>query len=208
MESFHPAVRSWFARRFPDGPTVPQAGGWREIAAGNHTLIAAPTGSGKTLAAFLVCIDRIYRAHEARAAEPGAAESGADEIGGDGSDAAAEDGPQVIYVSPLKALAVDIWQNLETPLAEIAAEAARLGLPAPDIRVAVRTGDTPPAERAAMLRRPPNFLITTPESLYLLVTAERTRAMLAPARTVIVDEIHAVAGNKRGSHLALTLERL
>ena len=114
----------------------------------------------------------------------------------------------MIYVSPLKALATDIWQNLETPLAEIAAEAARLGLPAPDIRVAVRTGDTPPAERAAMLRRPPNFLITTPESLYLLVTAERTRAMLAPARTVIVDEIHAVAGNKRGSHLALTLERL
>jgi ATP-dependent helicase Lhr and Lhr-like helicase len=189
MESFHPAVRSWFVSRFPDGPTVPQTGGWREIAAGNHTLIAAPTGSGKTLAAFLVCIDRIYRAHEADAAAPG-------------------DGPQVIYVSPLKALATDIWQNLETPLAEIAAEAAKLGLPAPDIRVAVRTGDTPPAERAAMLRRPPNFLITTPESLYLLVTAERTRAMLAPARTVIVDEIHAVAGNKRGSHLALTLERL
>ena len=198
MESFHPAVRSWFARRFPDGPTAPQAGGWREIAAGNHTLIAAPTGSGKTLAAFLVCIDRIYRAHEAGAAEPGAAES----------EAAPEDGPQVIYVSPLKALATDIWQNLETPLAEIAAEAAKLGLPAPDIRVAVRTGDTPPAERAAMLKKPPNFLITTPESLYLLVTAERTRVMLAPARTVIVDEIHAVAGNKRGSHLALTLERL
>ncbi len=204
MESFHPAVRSWFARRFPDGPTVPQVGGWQEIAAGKHTLIAAPTGSGKTLAAFLVCIDRIYRAHEARAAEPGAAEPGAAEPGA----APGQDGPQVVYVSPLKALAVDIWQNLETPLAEIAAEAARLGLPAPDIRVAVRTGDTPPAERAAMLKRPPNFLITTPESLYLLVTAERTRAMLAPARTVIVDEIHAVAGNKRGSHLALTLERL
>src|SRR5712691_6672907 len=130
MESFHPAVRSWFARRFPDGPTVPQTGGWREIAAGNHTLIAAPTGSGKTLAAFLVCIDRIYRVHEARAAEPGAAEPDAAEPG-----ATAEDGPQVVYVSPLKALAVDIWQNLETPLAEIAAEAAKLGLPAPDIRV-------------------------------------------------------------------------
>src|SRR5882757_653487 len=201
MELFHPAVRSWFEGRFPAGPTEPQAAGWQEIAAGNHTLIAAPTGSGKTLAAFLVCIDRIYRAHEARAAEPGAAESGADEIGGDGSDAAAEDGPQVIYVSPLKALAVDIWQNLETPLAEIAAEAARLGLPAPDIRVAVRTGDTPPAERAAMLRRPPNFLITTPESLYLLVTAERTRAVLTSVTTLIVDEIHAVARDKRGSHL-------
>ncbi len=167
---------------------MPQAEGWGEIAAGRHTLISAPTGSGKTLAAFLVCIDRIYRAHEA-GAEPGT-------------------GPQVVYVSPLKALAVDIWQNLEAPLAGIAEAAAGLGLAAPDIRVAVRTGDTASAERAAMLKRPPDFLITTPESLYLLVTAERTRAMLAPARTVIVDEIHAVAGNKRGSHLALTLERL
>ncbi|HLQ55754.1 MAG TPA: DEAD/DEAH box helicase [Streptosporangiaceae bacterium] len=188
LDSFHPAVRSWFAWRFPAGPTAPQAEGWREIAAGRHTLIAAPTGSGKTLAAFLVCIDRIYRVQDA-GADPGA-------------------GPQVVYVSPLKALAVDIWQNLEAPLAGIAEAATALGLTAPDIRVAVRTGDTAAAERAAMLRRPPDFLITTPESLYLLVTAERTRAMLAPARTVILDEIHAVAGNKRGSHLALTLERL
>ncbi len=188
LESFHPAVRAWFCRRFPAGPTVPQAGGWREIAGGGHTLIAAPTGSGKTLAAFLVCIDRIYRAHEA---------------GGERGD-----GPQVVYVSPLKALAVDIWQNLERPLAEIAGTAAELGLSAPDIRVAVRTGDTAASERSAMLKRPPDFLITTPESLYLLVTAERGRAMLQSARTVIVDEIHAVAGNKRGSHLAVTLERL
>ena len=188
LELFHPAVRSWFATRFPVGPTAPQADGWQEIAAGRHTLIAAPTGSGKTLAAFLVCIDRIYRAHEA------------------GAERAA--GPQVVYVSPLKALAVDIWQNLDAPLAEIADTAGRMGLPAPDIRVAVRTGDTAAAERAAMLKNPPDFLITTPESLYLLVTAERTRAMLAPVTTVIVDEIHAVAGNKRGSHLALTLERL
>jgi ATP-dependent Lhr-like helicase len=188
LESFHPAIRVWFARRFPAGPTVPQAQGWPEIAAGEHTLIAAPTGSGKTLAAFLVCIDRIYRAHEA------------------GGERAA--GPQVVYVSPLKALAVDIWQNLERPLSEIAAVAAELGLPAPDIRVAVRTGDTAAAERSAMLKRPPDFLITTPESLYLLLTAERGRAMLHGARTVIVDEIHAVAGNKRGSHLAVTLERL
>ena len=188
LDSFHPAVRTWFGRRFPAGPTTPQAEGWREIAAGNHTLIAAPTGSGKTLAAFLVCIDRIYRAHEA------GAEQGP--------------GPQVVYVSPLKALAVDIHLNLERPLAEIADTAKELGLSAPSIRVAVRTGDTAAAERAAMLKRPPDFLITTPESLYLLVTAERGRAMLAAARTVIVDEIHAVAGNKRGSHLALTLERL
>jgi ATP-dependent Lhr-like helicase len=188
LESFHPAVQAWFERRFPAGPTLPQAGGWREIAAGNHTLIAAPTGSGKTLAAFLVCVDRIYRAHEA-GAEPAA-------------------GPQVVYVSPLKALAVDIHLNLERPLAEIAQTAADLGLSAPAIRVAVRTGDTAAAERTAMLKHPPDFLITTPESLYLLVTAERGRAMLSAARTVIVDEIHSVAGNKRGSHLALTLERL
>jgi ATP-dependent helicase Lhr and Lhr-like helicase len=188
LESFHPAVRAWFEQRFPAGPTEPQAGGWTEIAAGRHTLIAAPTGSGKTLAAFLVCIDRIYRAHEA----------GADETAG----------PQVVYVSPLKALAVDIWQNLERPLAEIAEVAVRLGLTPPAIRVAVRTGDTAAGERAAMLKRPPNFLITTPESLYLLVTAERTRAMLRPVSAVIVDEIHAIASNKRGSHLALTLERL
>src|SRR5260221_5124645 len=188
LETFHPAVRTWLERRFAAGPTRPQAEGWPEIAAGRHTLIAAPTGSGKTLAAFLVCIDRIYRAHEA-GAEPG-------------------EGPQVVYVSPLKALAVDIHLNLERPLAEIAAAAAELGLSAPTIRVAVRTGDTAAAERVAMLKCPPDFLITTPESLYLLVTSERGRTMLAAARTVIVDEIHAVAGNKRGSHLALTLERL
>jgi ATP-dependent helicase Lhr and Lhr-like helicase len=188
LDQFHPAVRTWFEWRFPAGPTQPQADGWAEIAASRHTLIAAPTGSGKTLAAFLVCIDRIYRACE-EGTEPTA-------------------GPQVVYVSPLKALAVDIRQNLERPLAEIAEAAARLGMSAPDIRVSVRTGDTAAGERAAMLKRPPDFLITTPESLYLLVTAERSRAMLRAVSTVIVDEIHAVAGNKRGSHLALTLERL
>jgi len=188
IEIFHPAVRTWFGRRFPDGPTLPQTGGWAEIAAGRDTLIAAPTGSGKTLAAFLVCIDRSYRAAE--------------------RGAPLDEGPQVVYVSPLKALAVDIHQNLEAPLREIAEVAAELGLDAPHIRVAVRTGDTAASERAAMLRRPPNFLVTTPESLYLLVTAERSRGMLGGVQTVILDEIHAVAGNKRGSHLALTLERL
>jgi ATP-dependent helicase Lhr and Lhr-like helicase len=198
LDSFHPAVRAWFERRFPAGPTPPQAEGWAQIRAGNHTLIAAPTGSGKTLAAFLVCIDRIYRAHESGQL-PGAAPV---------EDPGPPSGPQVVYVSPLKALAVDIWQNLERPLAEIAATALSLGMTAPDIRLAVRTGDTAAAERAAMLKRPPHFLITTPESLYLLVTAERTRAMVRSAQTVILDEIHAVAGNKRGSHLALTLERL
>ena len=198
LESFHPVIRTWFERRFPAGPTEPQAQGWAEIAAGRHTLIAAPTGSGKTLAAFLVCVDRLYRAHDATE-QTGPAEP---------SETAAPAGPRVVYVSPLKALAVDIWQNLERPLAEIAATAAELGLTAPAIRVAVRTGDTAAAERAAMLKRPPDFLITTPESLFLLLTADKPRAMLRAVETVIVDEIHAVAGSKRGSHLALTLERL
>jgi ATP-dependent helicase Lhr and Lhr-like helicase len=196
LESFHPAVQAWFEGRFPAGPTEPQAAGWHEIAAGRHTLIAAPTGSGKTLAAFLVCIDRFYRAHELHC--PHDLYCGHE----------AGPGPQVVYVSPLKALATDIQQNLEAPLGEIAAVAGRLGLSAPAIKVAVRTGDTAAAERTAMLKHPPDILITTPESLYLLVTAERSRSMLRSARTVIVDEIHAVAANKRGSHLALTVERL
>ena len=208
LESFHPAVRAWFEGRFPAGPTEPQAEGWREIAAGRHTLIAAPTGSGKTLAAFLVCIDRFYQAQELTCGHDlyCGHDAGAPPEAGAGS--APGQGPQVVYVSPLKALATDIQQNLEAPLREIAAVASRLGAGAPAIRVAVRTGDTAAAERAAMLKHPPDILITTPESLYLLLTAERSRAMLRSARTVIVDEIHAVAGNKRGSHLALTLERL
>jgi ATP-dependent Lhr-like helicase len=184
----HPAVRAWFERRFPEGPTAAQSGGWPHIAAGENTLIAAPTGSGKTLAGFLTCIDALYRA----------AQRGED----------IEGKTQVVYVSPLKALAVDIQQNLEAPLREIESVALEMGMIPPPLRVEVRTGDTTPAARAAMVRRPPNFLVTTPESLYLLVTAERTRAMLGNVRTVIVDEIHAVARDKRGSHLALTLERL
>ncbi|MBW3573557.1 MAG: DEAD/DEAH box helicase [Actinobacteria bacterium] len=188
LDGFHPAVRTWFARRFPDGPSEPQAAGWPAIAARLDTLIAAPTGSGKTLAAFLVCIDRMYRA----AAE--------------GHDV--EHVTRVVYVSPLKALGVDIQQNLETPLREIAAIARELGDEPPPVTVAVRSGDTPSSARAAMVRRPPTFLITTPESLYLLLTAERSRETLRTVDTVIVDEIHAVARDKRGSHLALTLERL
>ena len=184
----HPAVVEWFTRRFPEGPTPPQAEGWGPIAAGRDTLIAAPTGSGKTLAGFLVCIDRLYRAHAAGRAVEGQA--------------------QVAYVSPLRALAVDIAENLERPLAEIAGVAAELGLPAPDLTVAVRTGDTTSSERALMVRRPPNFVVTTPESLYLMVTATRSRAVLRTVETVIIDEIHAAARDKRGSHLTLTLERL
>ncbi|HWC01567.1 MAG TPA: DEAD/DEAH box helicase [Methylomirabilota bacterium] len=188
LARFHPAIRTWFARRFPGGPTEPQAAGWPAIAAGEDTLIAAPTGSGKTLAAFLVCIDRLYRASEA---DPGR-----------------EASTEVVYVSPLKALATDIRENLERPLAEIREGARELGLVVPELRSVVRTGDTSSSARAAMLREPPHLLVTTPESLYLLVTAGRSRERLRNVRAVIVDEIHAVARDKRGAHLALTLERL
>src|SRR5262245_61197712 len=188
VDGFHAAVGTWFRRRFTEGPTPPQREGWPRIAAGEDVLIAAPTGSGKTLAAFLECINRLYLAHER--GEPIA------------------DIARVVYVSPLKALAVDIAENLERPLREIAAVAAELGLDAPDIQIAVRTGDTTPAERARMVRKPPSFVVTTPESLYLLVTSASGRAALRTIDTVIVDEIHAVARDKRGAHLALTLERL
>jgi ATP-dependent Lhr-like helicase len=188
VEGFHPVVAEWFARRFPEGPTPPQEEGWAHIAAGRDTLIAAPTGSGKTLAGFLVCIDRLYRAFAAGVSVEGQC--------------------QVAYVSPLRALAVDIAENLERPLQEIAEVAAELGYPAPALTVAVRTGDTTSSERALMVRRPPNFLITTPESLYLMVTAARSRAVLRTVETVIVDEIHSAARDKRGTHLTLTLERL
>ncbi|MGH9481585.1 MAG: DEAD/DEAH box helicase, partial [Terriglobales bacterium] len=183
---FHPVVEGWFRTRFGE-PSEPQAQGWPPIAAGRDTLIAAPTGSGKTLAAFLAAIDALLR----QGLEGGLAEA-----------------TQVVYVSPLKALANDIHKNLEEPLAEIARAAAERGLLAPAIRVAVRSGDTLPAERQAMLRRPPHILVTTPESLYILLTSQGGRRMLRTARTVIVDEIHALAGNKRGAHLALSLERL
>ena len=188
LAGFHPAVATWFARRFPEGPSAPQTRGWPRIAAGSDTLIAAPTGSGKTLAGFLVAIDALYRAHQAGEA-----------LGA---------GSRVVYVSPLKALAVDIHQNLQRPLAEIAEVAGELGLAVAPITVGVRTGDTTAGARTAMVKDPPTILVTTPESLYLLVTAERSRAVLANVSTLIVDEIHALARDKRGSHLALTLERL
>jgi ATP-dependent Lhr-like helicase len=184
---FHPAVAEWFRRRYPAGPTQAQAEGWAAISSGADTLIAAPTGSGKTLAAFLVAIDRCYRA----------AEGGGERRGTD-----------VVYVSPLRALTVDVSENLRKPLAEIAEVAAELGLEAPQVKVAVRNGDTPASERSAMLRVRPEIVVTTPESLYLLLTSARGREMLASVRTVIVDEIHALARDKRGSHLALSLERL
>ena len=188
LERFHPAVRTWFERRFPDGPTEAQAGGWPEIVAGRHTLVCAPTGSGKTLAGFLAAIDGLYHAHEAGQSIEGAT--------------------QVVYLSPLKALAVDVHTNLEEPLAEIAEVARELGYEPAPITVAVRTGDSTSSERQMMIRRPPNLLVTTPESLYLYLTAERSRATLSNVETVIVDEIHALARDKRGSHLTLSLERL
>jgi ATP-dependent Lhr-like helicase len=186
LENFHPAVASWFAKQFPL-PTAPQLAAWPAIASGRHALIAAPTGSGKTLAAFLAAIDALVR----------------QAVAGELADAT-----QVVYVSPLKALSNDIRGNLELPLAGIAAELKTMGLPMPPIRAQVRTGDTPQAQRAAMRRLPPHILVTTPESLYLLLTSESGRQMLATTRSVIVDEIHALAPSKRGAHLALSLERL
>ena len=182
----HPAVRAWFEAEFA-APTACQAKAWPEVRAGGHTLIAAPTGSGKTLAAFLAVIDEL--AEEARRG-------------------VLDDAVRVVYVSPLKALSYDIERNLEAPLRGIADWAGRLGEPPVAIRAMVRTGDTPPAARQAMTRQPPHILVTTPESLHILLTSESGRNALARTRTVIVDEIHAVAGNKRGAHLALTLERL
>jgi len=187
LSSFHPVVATWFAGRL-GAPTPPQARGWAAIRGGHHTLIAAPTGSGKTLAAFLDAIDALLREGLERGSLP-------DEV-------------RVVYVSPLKALSTDIHKNLAEPRREIRQLAEEAGLAPVRITAAVRTGDTTSSERAAMLRKPPHILVTTPESLYLLLTAERTRDMLRTVRTVIVDEIHAVIESRRGAHLSLSLERL
>src|SRR6201988_3233779 len=182
----HPLVQEWFVGRFGT-PTEPQELGWPHILAGRTTLISAPTGSGKPLAAFLACIDRLVRKA----------------LAGD-----LQDRTEVLYVSPLKALGNDIQKNLEIPLGEILQMAGERGLLMPEIRTAVRTGDTLMHERRAMLKRPPHILVTTPESLYILLTAESSRKILRDVETVIVDEIHAVADDKRGAHLSLSLERM
>src|SRR5215470_12858316 len=182
----HPLLQEWFVGRFGT-PTEPQEQGWPHILAECTTLISAPTGSGKTLAAFLACIDRLVR--KALSGE-------------------LYDRTEVLYVSPLKALGNDIQKNLEIPLSEILQMAGERGLLMPEIRTAVRTGDTLPHERRAMLKKPPHILVTTPESLYILLTAEKSRGILRDVETVIVDEIHAVADDKRGAHLAISLERL
>jgi ATP-dependent Lhr-like helicase len=186
LSEFHPAVARWFASRF-EAPTRAQRKGWRAIRAGENTLIAAPTGSGKTLAAFLASLDDLLR---------------------QGLAGGLRDETQVVYVSPLRALSNDIQKNLAEPRRGIRDGLKRLGLAPVDIRAAVRTGDTPPSERQAMFRNPPHILVTTPESLYLLLTSDNGRRMLQTTRTLIVDEIHAVADDRRGSHLALSIERL
>lgn len=183
---FHPAVAGWFQRTF-DEPTPAQSRAWPAIKSGRHVLIAAPTGSGKTLAAFLAAIDDLIRS---------------------GVDTPLPDETRVVYVSPLKALSNDIHRNLEAPLTGIREELRRLGMPDVDIRTVVRTGDTPQSQRTSMRRRPPHIVVTTPESLYILLGSKSGGEMLATTRTVIVDEIHAIVGSKRGSHLAVSLERL
>ena len=186
LSLFHPVVQEWFRGRF-EAPTGAQSVGWPAIAKGKHTLIAAPTGSGKTLAAFLTCIDGLVRR---------------------GMKEGLPDATQVVYVSPLKALSNDIQKNLATPLKEIQDLAEELGTPIPEIRAAVRTGDTKPSERQKMAKHPPHILITTPESLYILLTSRSGRQGLRQVKTLILDEIHAVADDKRGSHLSLSVERL
>jgi len=186
LAPFHPAVAAWFERRL-GAPTEVQALAWPEIRAGRSVLVAAPTGSGKTLAAFLAAIDDLVRR---------------------GLEGELTDATEVLYVSPLKALSNDVEKNLAEPLAGIREELAALDLPDVEIRTMLRTGDTPASVRTAMARRPPHLLVTTPESLYILLTSESGRRMLSTVRTAIVDEIHAVAGSKRGSHLALSLARL
>lgn len=186
MNIFHPAVTAWFESAFAQ-PTPAQREAWPAIRAGQNVLIAAPTGSGKTLAAFLAAIDELVR---------------------EGIDGKLDDTTHIVYVSPLKALSNDIRINLEAPLEGIRTQLERMGLPDVEIRTAVRTGDTPQAERNAMRKRPPHIVVTTPESLYILLGSESGRAMLATTRSVIVDEIHALVSSKRGSHLALSLERL
>lgn len=185
LDSFSPATRGWFAGAF-SAPTAAQEGAWRAIGEGSDVLVVAPTGSGKTLAAFLAALDTL-------ASVPPPAE--------------AKKRCRVLYVSPLKALAVDVERNLRSPLTGIRQESVRLGLPEPEVRVGIRSGDTPPAERRSMATRPPDILITTPESLFLMLTSS-AREALSGVETVILDEVHAVAGTKRGAHLAVSLERL
>src|SRR3984957_11005546 len=186
LDSFHPAVAAWFSRAF-DAPTPAQEQAWPALQSGQHVLVAAPTGSGKTFAAFLAAIDELVK---------------------EGLQAPLPDETRVVYVSPLKALSNDIQRNLDAPLDGIREELARAMLPDVAIRALVRSVATSQADRAGMRRKPPHIVVTTPESLYILLGSSSGREMLSTCRTVIVDEIHAIAGNKRGAHLALSFERL
>ena len=204
LDSFLPATQRWFVATFGE-PTPPQLAGWPAIQRGEHTLILSPTGSGKTLAAFLWGIDALFREVSARPAETAASPAPRQQRAGAQRPPSAL---RLLYISPLKALNNDIERNLRAPLAGIRQAAQEMGTPLPPLSVAVRTGDTPASARAAMLRHPPHILITTPESLYLLLTSPVARTLFRQVRTVIVDEIHTLVGSKRGVHLALSLERL
>ncbi|MBE6477052.1 MAG: DEAD/DEAH box helicase [Propionibacteriaceae bacterium] len=205
LDGFGPATRTWFGSVF-DAPTTAQAAAWAAIGSGAHALVIAPTGSGKTLAAFLHSLDRLSREASARR-RLSAPDGGAGVKGRESAEPASRRGVRVLYVSPLKALAVDVERNLTAPLRGIAATAERLGLPTPEVSVAVRSGDTPAKSRQALITHPPQILITTPESLFLMLSS-RAAGTLRDLDTVIVDEIHSLAGTKRGAHLALSLERL
>src|SRR5437016_1751993 len=183
---FHPAATRWFKQTF-GSPTEPQVRGWPAIQSGRHVLISAPTGSGKTLAAFLASLDVLFR---------------------EGIEAKLGDETQIVYVSPLKALSNDVRKNLQEPLAGIRASLHETEGREIDVRAEVRTGDTTAAQRQALIKKPPHILVTTPESLYLLLTSDSGRGMLSNVRTLIVDEIHAVVDDRRGAHLALSVERL
>jgi len=183
---FHPAIARWFEQTF-GSPTEPQMRGWPAIQSGQHALISAPTGSGKTLAAFLASLDALFR---------------------QGAEDHLPDETQVVYVSPLKALSNDIRKNLQEPLSGIRVLLGEANGHDIDVRAEVRTGDTTAAQRQALIKKPPHILVTTPESLYLLLTSESGRGMLRTVRTLILDEIHAVVDDRRGAHLSLSVERL
>ncbi|MCU1402192.1 MAG: box helicase, partial [Microbacteriaceae bacterium] len=205
LDPFSPATREWFAGAFP-APTAAQAGAWAAISKGSNALVVAPTGSGKTLAAFLWAIDRLAATARSADAHPSDARS-SDPHPSDARPSDPQRRTRVLYISPLKALAVDVERNLRAPLVGVTQTAKRLGLEPVEVTVGVRSGDTSSADRRMLQRQPPDILITTPESLYLMLTAS-ARETLRGIETVIVDEVHAVASTKRGAHLAVSLERL